>query len=245
MSRRDQHTAQERKHQRNCARYCEGINDLARNFSAYLETFNNNDTSNGPPEYFHCRVIELRRGTSLDRVLQCASFTEYLYALLTAWGMHRADGRAQLKPFNEFTEAVTGMAQALAPFGNVQLGNLTDEHIVALSSVVRTYSVMATTPRLVGNSKALHHLLPDLVPPIDRRYTWPFFGVNPVDVEQEISSFAKILHGYKQIHDAVLWDTVTSNAHMSTSRVKLIDNAICSWKKKNPWAMLARPRCGD
>ena len=35
---------------------------------------------------------------------------------------------------------------------------------------------------LVANSKALHHLLPGLIPPIDRNYTLRFFVAAPTSI---------------------------------------------------------------
>lgn len=44
-----------------------------------------------------------------------------------------------------------------------------------LRDVFLNLKVMESNARLVGNSKALHHLLPELVPPVDRQYTVKFF----------------------------------------------------------------------
>ena len=44
-----------------------------------------------------------------------------------------------------------------------------------LSSLFENLEVIEKGSKLIGNSKTLHHLLLDLIPPIDRKHTLNFF----------------------------------------------------------------------
>ena len=109
----------------------------------------------------------------------------------------------------------------------VQLGEVESIHIRTLMEVLQEHTVMATMPRLVGNSKLLHHLLPDLVPPIDNRNTLWFFG-NPAGEDHEI--LAQLMTRFRDIHNRINWDEVIYNGPFNTSRPKLIDNAIIGYR---------------
>ena len=97
--------------------------------------------------------------------------------------------------------------------------------------------VSATNFPLVAGSKALHHLIPHLMPPIDRRYTADFFGwKNRIQNHPEAmfrDTFPRLVSLAKRI------DT-PANKHLgssfNTSLTKILDNAIVGymWRlKKN------------
>ena len=85
---------------------------------------------------------------------------------------------------------------------------------------------------LVANSKALHHLLPGLVPPIDRNYTLRFFVGRPHiyrgwDAELLFLAIYPLFHEIAvrcagEIHELL----AKPLEGMNTSVTKVIDNAI-------------------
>ncbi len=123
----------------------------------------------------------------------------------------------------------------LSKLSGIKLEKLEDNETKRLGQNLTTLfanlKVMESKSKLVGVSKTLHHLLPNLVLPIDRRYTLTFFYEekfrNSVQIrgdEKEIlleifknSHFIsrKLLLSEKDLTD--IWDT---------SIPKLIDNAI-------------------
>ena len=207
------------------------INQLVEQFTTYLNSFIERSPYEGPSIYFHERVISLRRSAPLDKLLQCNWFIEYLYSVLVSWGMHRMDGGARLKPFTDFAREVRGIGQRIVSLAFIQLGEVQTTHINILCEVLQEQTVMVTTPRLVGNSKVFHHLLPDLVPPIDNANTLWFFE-NPRGSDADIFRFA--MEKFKDIHNRITWAEVAYNGPMNTSRPKLIDNAIIGYKQMVP-----------
>jgi hypothetical protein len=84
---------------------------------------------------------------------------------------------------------------------------------------------------LVANSKALHHLLPGLVPPIDRNYTLKFFTGRPYIYRGRDAEYFRAI--YPLFHEIAV--QCANEIHgfitrpyegMNTSVTKVIDNAI-------------------
>jgi len=82
---------------------------------------------------------------------------------------------------------------------------------------------------LVAGSKALHHLFPDLVVPIDRAYTRRFFGwwANQFQNKQE-EFFASAFGQFASIARAVNPQSYVGTRWRS-SRTKVLDNAIVAF----------------
>jgi hypothetical protein len=58
----------------------------------------------GPSLYFHVRALDLRKEPDCDR------FAEAVYALLTAWGMHRMGrGGSKMRDFGEFKGSLNSL----------------------------------------------------------------------------------------------------------------------------------------
>jgi len=56
--------------------------------------------------------------------------------------------------------------------------------LTAIDSLVSGLAVVDNKARIVAGTKTLHHLLPDLVPPMDRAWTGAFFGWSPIDPQK-------------------------------------------------------------
>jgi hypothetical protein len=96
---------------------------------------------------------------------------------------------------------------------------------------------MASGTSLVGNAKVMAHLVPNLVPPIDRRYTLSFlFGNASIrnDLEAEWMTLAEILRGF--FYPIVLspdfrrkikkWAKHSRKFRWDTSPLKIVDNLV-------------------
>lgn len=109
---------------------------------------------------------------------------EMLYATLTAWGMHRmGDKGAKLVSWKQFAESVRNNGEALSHFRGLRMLQMSDAEysgaLRKLQSVYRSLDLTESSATVVVNSKALYHLLPELVPPIDRQHTVRFFTQSP------------------------------------------------------------------
>jgi hypothetical protein len=95
--------------------------------------------------------------------------------------------------------------------------------------------IMKSKRRIVGVSKAMHFLLPDLVMPIDSTYTMPYFyGTNKYNekAEKEFQTFLDIFTKTHRItKNLKLTNDDVDGEKWNTSIPKLIDNAIIGFDK--------------
>jgi hypothetical protein len=212
----------------------ERVDRLIADFGRYVEAFDKANPFTGPSWYFHHKTLAVLRqhGTACE-TLRSDEFFESLYATLTAWGLHRMGQRgAKLRELPEIMQTFRAQEEAIR---NIQSLSITDMPIADLPAIVsklwtilRALRVGAGKTKIVANSKALHHLLPDLVPPIDRAYTLRFFYDNTTLSKGDEVAFKEIypffhqmaLACQKQIHDHL------GRGPWNTSQTKVIDNAI-------------------
>lgn len=116
----------------------------------------------------------------------------------------------------------------------------------ALTPCYRKLKLSVSDATIVVNSKALYHLLPRLIPPIDRQYTVRFFKQSPdtwrdakgkfravmlpAGIEAQFQMFHSICLGVKGLVDhvdlALLEHELRSN---NVTPPKAIDNAIVNF----------------
>ena len=103
---------------------------------------------------------------------------------------------------------------------------------------------MKSKRRIVGVSKALHFLLPDLIMPIDSSYTMPvIYGYNRYsnDREKETKDFIHIFRKTVEIAQRLnLSPSDIDGDGWNTSIPKLIDNAIIGYDKLEPGKFIAK-----
>jgi hypothetical protein len=87
-------------------------------------------------------------------------------------------------------------------------------------------------PKFVANSKIMHYLLPDLIPPMDRTHTAPFFYERKIGIKKEKNDFWKILSKFKEIAVKLNLTQDDLKNEWDTSIPKIIDNAIIGFNRK-------------
>lgn len=195
------------------------------------------ETFGGPSLHFHLRSLEAARAQDF----RC--FAEYVYAVLASWGMHRmGPGGSKMREFADFQSslhAVWGIA--------LRLQEKTPEVLSGsdwpdLESVFRGIRCMASGTSLVGNSKVMAHLLPNLIPPVDREYTLKFLfrsGQIANDMENEWKKLIQILKGffYPVVQSSLFqskadgWLECRDQFKWDTSRMKILDNLVIGLSK--------------
>jgi hypothetical protein len=133
----------------------------------FYKRFNEKIAFRGPSLYFHRKALLSARSHDLDKQL------EYIYATLTSWGMHRmGKGGSKMVDFRVFRRSVIRLSQEISEVKRLRLENLhVGDDLRILEKIFHGIRVMETKTMLVGNSKVMAHLFPNLVPPIDRQYT--------------------------------------------------------------------------
>jgi hypothetical protein len=153
--------------------YEQKIHDILRNAEKYYEAYYKNKTFSGPSLYFHLKALETRKPPGrLDHI-------EYVYAALPSWGMHRmGKGGAKMEEFNNFFSSVESVKKDIAEAQEYVPYLMDENKFSVLSNIFKSINVMASSTRLIGNSKVMHHMLPNIIPPIDRQYTLKYLKNN-------------------------------------------------------------------
>ena len=178
-------------------------------------------------------ILKHRSGEGLDLLLNDDSFYGTVWETLKAWNMDQRG--AELVQLPKLRTSIQNHRDKLVALYKYKLDLLTevDASQIVLPLIRDLFlglQVMESKRRIVGVSKALHFLLPDLVMPIDGTYTLPYFyGYNKYDSTppKEFTTFENIFKESRKIADNLhLAPTDVSGQGWSTAVPKLIDNAI-------------------
>ena len=130
----------------------------------------------GPSEYFHAKAVQAARSEFLSN-----RHLEYVYATLACWGMHRmGDTKCKMVDFASFVQSVEACRDQLTMMRGRHLVSSDPQTLNRLlegpiKTSFETLTVSVSEAKLVGNSKALHHIVPELIPVVDRQHTLRFF----------------------------------------------------------------------
>lgn len=226
-------------------RTAEGLTDriekLIVGFADYVAAFEARQAFPGPSLYFHLRAVERRREhQTVNSLLDDRLFLEYVYAVLPAWGMHRLGPQAaKVGNFTEITTALRQTAPVLQQLWPLRITALDeqDSRQVAADAweVISRIKVSTSRTQIVAGSKFLHHVLPDLVPPIDRRYTFMFFTHQqqvPSDRAAFLDWFPRLAEVGGRCREPIL-NAVTRGGFMATGEAKVIDNAVMGFMQQS------------
>jgi hypothetical protein len=208
----------------------------------------------GPSVYFHVQAIKQQRHDFMSE-----RHIEMIYATLASWGMHRMgdpdETKTKMAEFDAFKQSLSSQHVALSEFRELRLDKCTENeyfaHIESLKDVYAALVVSISDSTLVAHSKTLAHILPDLVPPIDRQYTVRFFTQDNKDFfteskkyrtvtirkgfEEQFAAFKDYCVRIKRMFDQCekhpfRLDPTTFN----TSYPKIMDNVIMAFVKSVP-----------
>jgi hypothetical protein len=214
---------------------------LIDQFSSYIGAFDRateeDRTFGGPSLYFHFACIRNFAQTTVANKLNNLQFYEYLYATLASWGMHRmGDTATKLRNFAEFKSQIFAQCEALAKLEGFKIWALSRQELATvqciLVGILDEMTVSKSEACLVANAKILHHILPDLVPPIDRSHTLAYFGINEMLPSQKSagSIFIHLFPSFVRASIALEKDIQSkidlSKENWHTSFTKVIDNAV-------------------
>ena len=154
-------------------------------------------------------------------------FQRSLYKTLQAWGIGARGSR--LKPFDDFAATLSRLKEAVA---QLETAIIDDQRldvsatIDALWALQSQLLIVENAATLVPVTKALHHVLPELVVPMDREYTQTFFGWhNPQFQYGQRICFAEAFGAFVQIARLVNPSQYV-NRGWNSSRTKVLDNAL-------------------
>jgi hypothetical protein len=219
------------------------IDHLIESFDECLDFFDQANVFTGPCVYFHEKTIRIRNSyDTVASVMNDDAFFDFLYATLTSWGMNKLGrGGPKLRNLFEIKESFLDQIDRIAALENLSIISLAQDDLERVtdqvSSIIFDLKIGAHQTKLVVGTKALHHLLPFLCPPIDKTYTHTFFFGTP-NADRNEEELFKIM--YRHFHDIAKKCSEIINRRLAnglygmyTSPTKVIDNAIVGYVKKH------------
>ena len=167
---------------------------------------------------------------SVSNAINNDDFLYRLYRTLKAWGMVRYSHN--VSPFPEFVKALRAKIDQIATFEGLKIDDpqLDIQKISSeLIQLINSLEITRNKSKLVACSKTLHHILPELIVPIDRTYTGTFFGGSDYTFQHNqddffifvMDNFATIAKDTNPVQFA--------GKGWNTCQTKIIDNAIIGY----------------
>jgi hypothetical protein len=215
----------------------ERIERVKRNVASLIERFDDcirrfdEKPPFDKPDQLKCHQQTIDRRSSFDSATEALKddvFLDSLYRTLRAWGIGLRG--AILAPRVEFVSAIRKNREQIAKLDGMKIDDpqldtagVSTELWQLISSLRITYNVSI----LVSRTKALHHILPELVVPIDRKYTGSFFECRPYNFQYSQRKFFDLaFNSFALIARSVNLTQYVSPTKWHTSRTKVLDNAI-------------------
>lgn len=183
-------------------------------------------------KYYRDIISKHRKYADLNVLIASDDFLHSVRATLEKWDMNKRG--AKLVDLSTMCLSIRSFEEYLINLYRYRIEDLAESEIEEVLEKLRVLfcglKIMATKRCIVGVSKALHFLLPDLVMPIDSSNTMlAFYGYNRYDnsAEKEFVTFRDIfIKSYKIAKRLDLSRSDVSGFRWSCSVPKIIDNSI-------------------
>lgn len=220
------------------------VRTLIARFDRYLAVYDTQPAFRPDQLAAHRRTIELRWRAGSAAAAADPQFAASLHRTLRAWGLGMR--ASVLLPGPAFADALAAAIPRLAEVENLRIDdpNLSDRAADQIWALISELGVTENQSKIVAGTKTLHHLLPDLVPPMDREWTGLFFGYQPPRFQSGQQSLFKNM--FATFHDIALQVDLASRVSgrgWRTSTSKLLDNAAigyCQSELRGPSAVTSR-----
>jgi hypothetical protein len=194
---------------------------LKNNYSKYLGPAKDiGGFFGGPSLHFHIRAL-----SEISRNFLGEDHIEMIYATLVSWGMHRmGNTKTKMVCFTKFKHSILTYKTELTDLKGIRIEDISTadlpEIIKRLSAICFKLKTSKSNARIVGNSKTLAHILPNLVPPIDRQYTIRFFTCEPGTFLNKKEKF-KPVQNFKDLEEEKFFSHMINKTHDFTNHIKM------------------------
>jgi hypothetical protein len=206
------------------------IQKLKEGFDHYQKEFDQRDPFNDNQLAFHRALIEARKNR-LGTVASAVSKREFLKALKDLLQIWRMDMRAsEILPLDDFITQIQAHQEDLQRLEAFRIdmppAKFREDVLPPLIALVMGIGVTKNESKVVSATKTLHHLLPDLVPPMDRTFTGAFFSWHaPYLQDRQEACLEEALMAFNEI--ASSYDLGQRlGPKWRTAPAKLLDNAV-------------------
>lgn len=208
---------------------------LTSAFGRYVRVYDEQVSFTSRQLAAHRACLALRREAgSVRRAVNDPRFVESLLQTLRAWRMGKRQSR--LVSPEQFAVALQSALPELEALEDMAIDavDLPEDIGERLSLVIQSLGIVENKAKVVAGSKALHHLLPDLVPPMGRRWTGRFFQFHLPEWQDPRSQRRIFTLAYQQFVDVarqVQPQQYVTGRGWRTCRTKIIDNAVIGFCK--------------
>lgn len=212
---------------------------IPENFQKFLTIFDEAYTKLGVyKEQSYGHVIEKYNNTpSYLKLFDNSEYISLAYDSLKEFKMNQR--RARLVPYSEFQLSLVSQKSRLHGLNRYKLEELISDKISLsdlfseLQVLFSQLNVMASGPKLVGVSKALHFMLPNLVMPVDGDSVLRFcYGSNyvPPSLDAQFERFKEVFERYSDLTRHLGLKESNADANWwNISVPKRVDNAIAGF----------------
>jgi hypothetical protein len=213
----------------------ERIGKLVNRFGDYVQVYDDRVPFTGEQLAAHRRSVQLRRQAgSVRAAVDNKEFVSSLRRTLLAWGVGRRASR--LVDGDEFAAALHAVVPDLEALESLTIdsGSLPEDLTGRLWLIIDSLGVVTNKAKLVAGTKTLHHLLPALVPPMDRAWTGMFFQFHLPewqDIAGQRRIFGIAYGQFAAVAQFVHPEDYVTGSGWRTSRTKILDNAVIGFCK--------------
>lgn len=206
------------------------ISQLVDGFGRYVQAYDDHVSFTSEQLAAHRATVALRQQAgSVRAAVGSEQFLVSLRRTLLAWGIGRRASR--LVPADAFAGALHAALPRLEPLESLRIdGNdLANDLAGTLAQLIGSLGVVTNKAKLVAGTKTLHHLLPELVPPMDRAWTGLFFQFHLPEWQDARSQRRIFELAYSHLAGVarqVRPQQYVTGAGWRTTRTKIIDNAL-------------------
>lgn len=207
---------------------------LGSAFAACVKNYDEIPFSQSGQFEWHDKTIHLRRRLRTpSKALANEEFLASLRTTLRRWGLGvRA---SVLVDEATFAKGLRAQSDELDRLAKLRLDDPTlplHETIERLWSLVETLPIVENKSKVVAATKTLHHLLPDLVPPMDIAWTGRFFRWYPAYFSgRQRKIFEQGMVAFAELARRCDPQSYVNKAPWNTSLTKVLDNAIIGFCK--------------
>jgi hypothetical protein len=213
----------------------ERIRELVRHFSGCLKHFETIDPFSAPMQYeSHARSVALRKKFSnAAEALDNDEFLTSIRSTLVAWRMNQRGAR--LAETAAFITAIRKWKREIIQLERISLESAREKMLIRYGVLYVRWRLVRPIPSSWRERKALHHLFPELVVPIDRDNTGWFIGRMPERIQtpaQQEVTFRVAFEAFVKISAAAKPAEYVGTHRWHTSGTKVVDNAIVGYTKR-------------
>lgn len=204
------------------------IDKLMKNFKKYSRIGKEGEIFAYSADHFYAKILKEDKKKISIRFKKDFYF-EYLYAGLISWKLER---KKYLVEYEDFKKQIKNLEKDFKQLENKRIEKITDNQELKnicdkLKKIFNKLNIKKDQiSKVIPNSKLMHFILPNLVPPIDNRYTSRVFYFSIGDIKDFLRIFKKFVEICNKIGTKKIVKMARKN---KVSVPKLIDDAIIGW----------------